>query len=72
MDRDITQGTDTVTSAQGVRSYLEGVTRDDFRRNVQLQDTVIRRLPSRAPVEKSRLPDVRARLNRTWCPSSPS
>ena len=44
MDRDIPYVVDIVASAQRVRGYLEGVSRDDFMQNVQLQDSVIRRL----------------------------
>ena len=46
MDRDTPHIVDIVGSARLVRGYLEGVTRDDFMRNVQLQDSVIRRLES--------------------------
>ena len=44
MDRDVCHVADMVGSARLVRAYLEGVTRDDFMRNVQLQDSVVRRL----------------------------
>ena len=44
MDRDAPHIVDIVGSARLVRSYLEGVTREVFMRNVQLQDSVIRRL----------------------------
>ena len=44
MDRDVPHIVDIVGSARLVRAYLEGVTRDDFMRNVQLQDAVVRRL----------------------------
>ena len=44
MDRDTPYIVDIVGSARRVRGYLEGVTRDDFMQNVQLQDSVIRRL----------------------------
>ncbi len=35
---------DILGSARLVQTYLEGITRDTFMRNVQLQDSVIRRL----------------------------
>ena len=44
MDRDTPHIVDIVDSAQLVRAYLEGVTWEVFMRNVQLQDSVIRRL----------------------------
>ena len=44
MDRDAPHIVDIVGSAQPVQAYLEGVTRDAFMRNIQLQDSVIRRL----------------------------
>lgn len=44
MDRDAPHIVDIVGSARLVRGYLEGVTREAFMRNVQLQDSVIRRL----------------------------
>ena len=44
MDRDAPHIVDMVGSARLVRGYLEGVTQDDFMRNVQLQDSVIRRM----------------------------
>ena len=44
MDRDAPHVLDIAASARLVRSYVEGVTRDDFMRNVQLQDSVIPRL----------------------------
>ena len=44
MDRDAPHVLDIAASARLVRSYVEGVTREDFMRNVQLQDSVIRRL----------------------------
>lgn len=44
MDRDVCHVADMVGSARLVRAYLEGATRDDFMRNVQLQDSVVRRL----------------------------
>lgn len=44
MDRDAPHIVDIVGSARLVQGYLEGVTRDAFMRNVQLQDSVIRRL----------------------------
>ena len=44
MDRDAAHVLDIAASARLVRSYVEGVTREDFMRNVQLQDSVIRRI----------------------------
>ena len=44
MDRDAPHIVDIVGSARLVQAYLEGVTRKDFVRDVQLQDSVIRRL----------------------------
>ena len=44
MDRDAPHVLDIAASARLVCSYVEGVTREDFMRNVQLQDSVIRRL----------------------------
>ena len=44
MDRDTPYIGDIVGSARLVQGYLEGITRDAFMRNVQLQDSVIRRL----------------------------
>lgn len=44
MNRDAPHIVDILGSAQLLRTYLEGVTRDAFMRNVQLQDSVIRRL----------------------------
>ena len=44
MDRDAPHVLDIAASARLVRSYVEGVTREDFMRDVQLQDSVIRRL----------------------------
>ena len=44
MDRDTPYIGDIVGSARLVQAYLEGVTRDAFMRNGQLQDSVIRRL----------------------------
>ena len=44
MERDVCHVADMVGSARLVRAYLEGVTREDFMRNVQLQDSVVRRL----------------------------
>ena len=44
MDRDAPHIVDILGSARLVQSYLEGITRDTFMRNVQLQDSVIRRL----------------------------
>lgn len=44
MDRDAPHILDIVGSARLVQAYLEGVTRDAFMKNVQLQDSVIRRL----------------------------
>ena len=44
MDRDVCHVADMVGSARLLRAYLEGVAREDFMRNVQLQDSVVRRL----------------------------
>ena len=44
MDRDAPHIMDIVGSVRLLQGYLEGVTRDAFMRNVQLQDSVIRRL----------------------------
>ena len=44
MDRDTPHIVDIVGSARLVQAYLEGVAQEDFVRNVQLQDSVIRRL----------------------------
>ena len=44
MDRDAPHLVDIVESARLVQVYLEGVTRDAFMRNVQLQDSVVRRI----------------------------
>lgn len=44
MDRDAPHLIDITESARLVSAYLEGVSMDDFMRNVQLQDSVIRRL----------------------------
>lgn len=44
MDRDAPHIVDIVGSARLVLGYLEGVPRDAFMKNVQLQDSVIRRL----------------------------
>ena len=44
MDRDGPHIVDIVGSARLVRAYLEGVAQEDFMRNVQLQDSIIRRL----------------------------
>ena len=44
MDRDAPHVLDIAASAPLVRSCVEGVKREDFMRNVQLQDSVIRRL----------------------------
>jgi len=44
MDRDAPHILDIVGSARLVQAYIEGVTRDTFMKNVQLQDSVIRRL----------------------------
>lgn len=44
MDRDTPHLIDIAESARLVSAYLEGVSKDDFIRNVQLQDSVIRRL----------------------------
>lgn len=44
MNRDAPHILDIVASARLVSSYLEGVTRDDFMRDVQLRDSIIRRI----------------------------
>ena len=44
MDRDAAHVLDIATSARLVHSCVEGVTREDFMRNIQLQDSVIRRI----------------------------
>ena len=44
MDRDSVYLLDIVSSAQMMRSYLEGVELDEFLRDTKLQDSVIRRL----------------------------
>lgn len=44
MDRDVPHLVDIAESARLVSAYLEDVSMDDFVRNVQLQDSVIRRL----------------------------
>jgi uncharacterized protein with HEPN domain len=44
MDRDGPHIVDIVGSARLVRAYLAGVAQEDFMRNVQLQDSIIRRL----------------------------
>ena len=44
MDRDVCHVADMVGSARLLQAYLEGSTREDFMRNVQLQDSVVRRL----------------------------
>ncbi len=44
MDRDSVYLLDIVSSAQMIRSYLEGVVLDEFLRDTKLQDSVIRRL----------------------------
>ena len=44
MNRDAPHVLDIAASVRLVRSYVEGVTREDFMRNVQLQDSVIRRI----------------------------
>ena len=44
MDRDVCHVADTVGSARLLQAYLKGSTRDDFMRNCQLQDSVVRRL----------------------------
>lgn len=44
MDRDVPHLVDIVRSARIVQSYLDGITQSAFIRNVQLQDSVIRRL----------------------------
>ena len=44
MDRDSVYLLDIVSSARMIRSYLGGVVLDEFLRDTQLQDSVIRRL----------------------------
>ena len=44
MERDSVYLLDIVSSARMLRSYLEGVVLDEFLRDTQLQDSVIRRL----------------------------
>lgn len=44
MDRDSPHILDIAESARLVRYYIKGVTRDEFMNNIQLQDSVIRRL----------------------------
>ena len=44
MDRDPVYLLDILRSARAIRSYVEGVSRDDFLENPQLQDSVIRRI----------------------------
>ena len=44
MDRDREHIMDIILSARLVRSYVEGIEIDDFLRDTQLQDSVIRRL----------------------------
>ena len=44
MDRDVCHVADMVGSARLLQAYLEGSTREGFMRNVQLQDSVVRRL----------------------------
>jgi len=46
MDRDAPHVLDIAASARLVRSYVEGVTREDFMRNVQLQDDALEDMPS--------------------------
>lgn len=44
MDRDLVCILDALGSAVAIRSYIEGVSRDEFLANAQLQDSVIRRI----------------------------
>ena len=44
MERDSAFVLDIITSARLIRSYVEGVGRDEFLSNTQLQDSVIRRI----------------------------
>ena len=44
MDRDPVCVLDILRSARAIRSYVEGVFRDEFLGNPQLQDSVIRRI----------------------------
>lgn len=44
MDRDASHLLDIITSARMICRYLKGVERNEFMKNVQLQDSVIRRL----------------------------
>ncbi len=44
MDRDRVCLLDILRSARAIRSYVEGVSRDEFLENPQLQDSVIRRI----------------------------
>lgn len=44
MERDSAYLLDIFTSAQLIRSYVEGVGLDEFLTNIQLQDSIIRRI----------------------------
>ena len=44
MDRDAGSILDILESARTIRAYVAGVTRQEFLRNMQIQDSVIRRL----------------------------
>ena len=44
MERDSALVLDIITSARLIRSYVEGVRMDEFLSNIQLQDSVIRRI----------------------------
>ena len=44
MDRDAVYLLDVLVSARKIRTYVEGVMRDEFFRDTKLQDSVIRRL----------------------------
>ena len=44
MDRDLVCLLDVPGSAAAIRSYIEGVSRDEFLANAQLQDSVTRRI----------------------------
>ncbi len=44
MDHDAPHILDIIRSARLIGAYLEGVSRENFMRNVQLQDSVIRRI----------------------------
>ncbi len=44
MDRDAVHLLDILDSARRIRTYVGGVTRDEFLRDTRLQDSVVRRL----------------------------